>query len=45
MPDDRPPSTLIDRERLAYFCDRLLGGRGVDHDDVGLVADGEPIVP
>jgi predicted nucleic acid-binding protein len=42
--NDRAPPALEHGERLADFGDRLLGCFGVDDDDVGRVADCEPII-
>jgi hypothetical protein len=44
MADDRLPPALEGREGLADFGHRLLRGYGIDHDDIGRVADLKPIV-
>src|SRR5207248_8975434 len=41
----RPPPALEGCDWLADFGDRLLGRGGIDDDDIGRVADGDPVIP
>jgi hypothetical protein len=40
--NNRLPPALKSGKRLADFGDRLLRSRGIDHDDIGRVADHQP---
>ncbi|HEY1300308.1 MAG TPA: hypothetical protein VGF07_07405, partial [Stellaceae bacterium] len=42
--DDGAAASLENGERLTNLCDRLLGGFGVDDDDVCRVADTKPVI-